>query len=81
MAKGQEDLKALLLKDKKKKPKNPVGVMNLGRRLKGPAKRALDLSTPSNMGNSHEEDNSLGIDEVEFDYSEEQYSPADDKYK
>ena len=47
MAKGQEDLKTLLLKDKKKKSKKSVGVRNLGRRLRGPVKRALDLSTSS----------------------------------
>ena len=81
MAKGQEDLKTLLLKDKKKKSKRSVGVLNLGRRLKGPFKGALDLPTPSNIGDSHEEDNSLEIDKVEADYSEEQYPPADDKYK
>ena len=54
MAKGQEDLKTLLLTDKKKKSKKSVGVLNLGRRLRGPVKRALDLSTPSNEGNNHE---------------------------
>ena len=79
MAKGKEDLKTLLLKDKKKKSKKSVGVRNLGRRLRGPVKRALDISTSSNKGNSHEEDNSMGIDEVEAEYSEDQYPPADDK--
>ena len=72
IAKGQEDLETLLLKDKKKKSKKSVGVLNLGRRLRGPVNRALDLSTPSNYGNNHEEDNSLEIDEDEADYSEEQ---------
>ena len=38
LAKGQEDLKYLILKDKKKK-KRPVGVLNLGRRFKGPVKQ------------------------------------------
>ena len=71
MAKGQEDLKTLLLKDKREKSKKSVGVLNLRRRPRGPFKRALDLSTPYNMGDSHEEDNSLEIDEVEADYSEE----------
>ena len=81
MAKGQEDLKTLLLKDKKKKSKKSVGILNLRRRPKGPVKGALDLSTPSNDGDNHEEDNNLGTDEDEADYSEEQYPPADDKYK
>ena len=65
MAKGQEDLKTLLLKDKKKNSKKSVGILNLRRRPRGPVKRALDLSTPSNIGDSHEEDNSLEIDEAE----------------
>ena len=46
LAKGQEDLKALILKDKKKK-KRPVGVLNLGRRFKGPVKPVSELATPS----------------------------------
>ena len=71
MDKGKEDLKTILLKDKKKKSKKSVGVLNLGRRLRGPVKRALDLSPSSNEGNSHEEGNRLGIDEVKADYSEE----------
>ena len=33
------------------------------------------------MGDSHEEDNSLEIDEAEADYSDEQYPSTDDKYK
>ena len=74
MAKGQEDLKALLLKEKKKKSKRSVGILNLRRRPK-----ALYLSTPSNIGDSLEEDHNLEIDEVKADYSEEQYPPADDK--
>ena len=89
LAKGQEDLKTLILKDKKKKTKKPVGVLNLGRRVRGPAKQALDFATPSNEGDTQdeinkktdEEDNSLGSEEDEADYSEEQYPHTDDKYK
>ena len=86
LAKGQEYLKALITKEKKKKAKKPVGVLNMGRRFIGPAKRALDFATPSNEGDNQEEkptkeNNNLGTDEEEVDYSEEQYPPADDKYK
>ena len=86
LAKGQEDLKALILKDKKKKTKKPVGVLNMGRRLRGPAKRALEFATPSNEGDNQEEktqeeDHSPGSVEEEADYAEEQYPPVDDKYK
>ena len=37
LAKGQEDLKALIIKYKKKKAKKPVGVLNIGRRFRGPS--------------------------------------------
>ena len=42
LAKGQEDLEALILKDKKKK-KRPVGVLNMGRRFKGPVRQVSEL--------------------------------------
>ena len=38
LAKGQEDLKALMIKDKKKKTKKPIGVLNMGMRFREPAK-------------------------------------------
>ena len=53
----------------------------MGRRLRGPVKRTLDLSTPSNEGDNHEDDNNPETDEDEVDYSKEPYPPADDKYK
>ena len=81
LAKGREELKALVIKEKKDKAKKQDGVLNMGRRLRGPVKRALDLTTPSNKGDNHEEDKNPGTDEEEADYSEEQYPPADDKYK
>ena len=55
LAKGQEDLKALMIKDKKKKTKKLVGVLSMGRRLREPAKKALEFETPSNEGDNHEE--------------------------
>ena len=69
--KGQEELKNLVIKEKKKKAKKPAGILNMGRRLRGSIKGALDLSTPSNEGDNHEEDNNLGTDEDKTDYSEE----------
>ena len=84
LAKGQEELKALIVKEKTKKPKKPAGVVNLGRRIRGPVKRAIDFATPSDEGDNQEEkpveeNNNLGSEEDEPDYSEEQYPPADDK--
>ena len=86
LAKGQEDMMTLMIKDKKKKKKKLVGVLNLGRRFRGPAKRALEFATPSNEGDNQEEktqeeDHSPGSVEEEADYDEEQYPPVDDKYK
>ena len=73
LAKGQEELKALINKEKKKKAKKSDDVLNMGRRLRGPAKRALNLTTPSNERDNHEEDNNPGTDEDEDDYFEEKY--------
>ena len=80
LAKGQEDLKALIIKQKTKKAKKPAGVLNMGRRFRGPAKRALEFTTPSNEGDNQEEENKKTkeednipmTDEEEADYAEEQ---------
>ena len=87
LAKGQEDLKTLLIEEKKKKAKKSTGVLNLGRRFPGPARLTLDFATSSG-----EKDNQEGKgkevtahpeseEEEEEYYSEEQYPLADDKYK
>ena len=86
LSKRKEDLKALILKGKKKNPKKPTGVVNLGRRIRGPMRRALELVTSSKEGDNQEgetreEDFSLKESDDEFDYNEEQYPPADEKYK
>ena len=86
LAKGREELKDLIVNEKTKKPKKPTGLVNLGRRIKGPVRRASELATSSKErdtqeGETREEDlNPKGSDN-ESDYSEEQYRPADDKYK
>ena len=84
LAKGKEDLKALIVKEKTKKAKKPVGVLNLGIRFRGLAKRSLDFATPSNEGDNQEEkpteeNNNPGFEEDEADYYEEQYPLVDDK--
>ena len=86
LAQGKEDLKALIIKETIKKPKKSAGVLNLGRRFKGPTIRALDFATTSGEGDNQgekptEENNNPGSKEDEPGYSEEQYPPADDKYK
>ena len=54
LAKGQQDLKALILKERKKKAKKPVYVVSVGRRR--PANRALDFATPSKGWDNQEEE-------------------------
>ena len=55
LAKGQEDLKTLILKEKKKK-KKAADIMNIGRRFRGPLKRQVDLTSLSKEGENQEEE-------------------------
>ena len=54
LAKGQEDLKVLLEKEKVKKKKRIVGVATLGRRFKGPLNQPVDLTSSSKEGENQE---------------------------
>ena len=54
LAKGKEELKALIVKEKTKKPKKPAGVVNLGRRITRPVRRASELVTLSKEGDNQE---------------------------
>ena len=92
LAHGQEELRALVIKEKKKKKKKAKksgGVLNIGRRFRGPSKWALEFVTPSNEGDNQEkedkktkeEENNPETDKEEADYAEEQYPSAGDKYK
>ena len=47
LAKGQEELKTLLVEEKKKKTKKITGVLNMGRRFQGQERRTLDFATSS----------------------------------
>ena len=83
LTKGQEELKALLVKEKKN-PRKLAGVVNLGRRIRGPVQRASKLITSSKEGNNQEaetreEDFSPKESDDESDYDEEQYPLADEK--
>ena len=53
LAKGQQDLKALILKDKKKKKK--VVMLNMGRRFGNNLRQETDLSHSSGGGENQEE--------------------------
>ena len=56
LEKGQEKLKTLLIKEKKKKAKKSIGVLNLGRRFKGYPKQAQNYDIPSDEDNNQGED-------------------------
>ena len=79
LSKGQEDLKTLMIKEKKKKAKKPVSVLNLGRRFKGPSRRTLDFITSLGEGDNQEgknkevNDHPESEEKEEVDYSEKQY--------
>src|SRR3954470_24576519 len=53
LAKGQRELKALMIK-KKKKPKGSVGLSHLARKLKIPARRSKKAPFPEVVGRMHE---------------------------
>ena len=76
LTKGQEEQKTLLVKENKK-PKKPIGLVNLGRRIIGPMRRAFELVTSSKEGDNQEEgtreeDSSPKEFDDEYDYDEEQ---------
>ena len=88
LAKGQEDLKTLLIEEKKKKAKKSTGVLNLGRRFPEPTKWTLDFAMSSSEKYNQDGKGKEAVvhpdsedEEEEEDYYEEQYPPADDKYK
>ena len=90
LAKGQQELMALIAK--KKNTRKSVGILNMGRRFKGPSKQFQTSDIPSDEDANQEEDgrsikagggsnqDSGKIPEDE-DCFDEQYPPADDKYK
>ena len=53
LAKGQEELKALIAK-KNKKTKRTVGVAHMSRRFRGPPRRVVDLTSSSKEGENQE---------------------------
>ena len=90
LAKGQEDIKTQLgNKDPVKKKKKRIGVATLGRRFDGEARRVLEFPPTSDEGTSKRDgaavpsESDAEEEEVEEDedYSDQQYPPADDKYK
>ena len=81
LAKGQEDLKVLILKEKKKK--KAAGILNMGRRFGERLKRKVNLTSSSKERENQEEekDPSPAVSDNDTDYNDEQYPPVEDRYK
>src|SRR3954463_9913069 len=83
LAKGQQELKALIIK-KKKKPKGSVGLSHLIRKVKIPVKRPKKASIPEIVGEGDNHSNqgyakpSLSSNEEDY-HSEDEH--GDDKYQ
>src|SRR4051812_47553282 len=86
LAKGQEELKALIIK-KKKKPKGSAGVSHLRRKIKIPVKKIKKPLIPETVGDDEQEDNQSNqgsakpslLSNEEDDHSGDE--PDDDKYQ
>ena len=86
LAKGQQDLKSLILKDKKKnkeKNKKKTVLLNMGYRFGNNLWEDIDLShSPEGRENQEERRApSPVVSDNETDFDEDQYPPAEDKYK
>ena len=81
LAQGQQELKALLLKKKKKKKRTVL--FNTGRRLGNTLQNEAELTTPFVGEGSHQgrEFPSLVVSDTETYFNDEQYPPAEDRYK
>src|SRR4051812_28393099 len=86
LAKGKQELKALIIK-KKKKPKGSVGLSHLKRNIKIPVKKPKKAPIPEIVGDDDKEDNhsnqgsakpSLSSNEEDYHSRDEQ---DDDKYQ
>ena len=82
LAKGQQDLKTLILKEKKKKKKKRTILFNTGCKFGNGLQNEVDLTTSSGGKDSPQERRSPSpmVSDNETDYDEEQYPPAEDKY-
>ena len=72
LTKGQEELKNLLAKEKKKKAKKSTGVVIMGRRFKGQARRTLDFATTSDEGERKGKETAVPSDSEEEEEEEEE---------
>ena len=82
LTQGQQDLKALLLKKEKKKKKRIV-LFSPRRRSGNTLQDQAERTTPSVGKSSHQEERVLSpaVSDNETDFNNEQYPPAEDRYK
>ena len=82
LAKGQQDLKTLILKEKKNKKKRTV-MFNTGHMFGNRLRDEVDLTTSYGGKDSHEERRAPSpvVSDNETDFKEDQYPPAEDRYK
>ena len=85
LSKGQEELKALIVKNNKK-TKRIAGVAHMSRIFRGLPRRVVNLASSSKEGENQEveareEDPSPKESYNETDYNEEQYPPGYERYK
>ena len=74
LAKGQEELKTLLVEERKEKTKKVTGVLNMGRRFHGQTRRTLDFATTSGERNNQDGKGKETIVPSEEEKEEEDYS-------
>src|SRR3954471_5723392 len=80
LAKGQQELKALMIK-KKKKPRGFVGLSHLARKVKIPARRSKKAPIPEVVGEGDQEDNhnNQGSAKLSLSSNEEDYHSEDEQ--
>ena len=83
LAQGQQDLKTLILKERKKKKKKRTVLFNTGSRFGNGLQNEVDMATSFVGKDSPQERrvHSPVVSDNETDYDEEQYPPTEDKYK
>ena len=81
LAKGHQDLKTLILKDKKKNKKKKKVLLNMGHRFGNNLRDEVNLSDSSGGGENQEERRAPSpvVSDNETDFDEDQYPPAEDR--
>ena len=78
LSKGQEELKTILTK-KKRKTKKAIGIINMGRRFRGPVKQAKEVEIPTNSDNEQEGNPSIKL-EGNSNHESDNHSEGEEEY-